>query len=149
MLPAASASGETLRAETALKRECAARALPAGAPGAATAAWTAPAAGLLTARLDAGPAPDWDVALLRGGAPVGASTSFGSIEQATIAVRPGDEVVAQACRRAGASEADLSFELFETAGIEPAGWPGLDGVGGDLRPRRHRAPRADGNRRHP
>jgi hypothetical protein len=114
-----SASAETLRADTAVKRTCAARALSPAAPGAATASWTAPAEGLLTARLDAGPQPDWDLALLRNGAPAGASTSFGSRELATIAVRAGDQVVAQACRRAGPPEAELELDLFETAGVDP------------------------------
>ncbi len=119
--PVASASGESLRAGSAVTRDCAARALPTGAPGVATASWTAPAAGLLTARLNAGPGPDWDLAVLRGGEPAAASTSFGSVEQATIAVSAGDELVAQACRRAGTEPAaELSFDLFETAGISPA-----------------------------
>ena len=99
LLAPAAAAAETLSSGDAVKRECAARALPPGTAGVASSAWSAPAEGLLSARLDAGPAPDWDLALLRNGEPAGASTSFGSIEQATIAVRAGDQVVAQACRR--------------------------------------------------
>ena len=91
LLAPAAAAAETLSSGDAVKRECAARALPPGTAGVASSAWSAPAEGLLSARLDAGPAPDWDLALLRNGEPAGASTSFGSIEQATIAVRAGDE----------------------------------------------------------
>ncbi len=130
LLAPTGAAAETLSSGDAVKRECAARALPPGTAGVASSAWSAPAEGLLSARLDAGPAPDWDLALIRNGEPAGASTSFGSIEQATIAVRAGDQVVAQACRRTGsAEEAELELDLFETAGIDPpAGRASLESV---------------------
>ena len=113
LLPAP-AGAETLRAADAVARDCAARALPAGSPGVAATTFTAPGSGLLTARLDAAPGSDWDLALLRGGDPVGSSGSFGSIEQASIGVRSGDEVAIQACRRSGGDEtADVGLDFFE------------------------------------
>ena len=75
LLAPAAAAAETLSSGDAVKRECAARALPPGTAGVASSAWSAPAEGLLSARLDAGPAPDWDLALLRNGEPAGETDS--------------------------------------------------------------------------
>jgi carboxypeptidase T len=109
-----------LRAGTAVERDCAARALPDGTPGVATSSWTAPAAGLINVKLRADPGSDWDLALIRNGDPVGSSRSYGSIEQASIGVRPGDEVVAQACRRSGHDEtATLAFDFFQNPATPP------------------------------
>ena len=116
--PAPAAAGE-LHAADAVARTCAARNLPAGAQGAATESWTAPAAGLATARLDGSArGGDWDLAVFRGGATdaAGASTSFGSSEQVGVWVKPGDVLEIQACRRDGASDSvplDVSLARSE------------------------------------
>lgn len=119
LLPAA-ATAETVRAGDAVARDCAARALPPGTPGVATTSWTAAASGLLTTTLNASPASDWDLAVIRNGEPVGSSGSFGSIEQASIGVTSGDDVLVQACRRSGRDEtADIGLGLFENSAVTP------------------------------
>ena len=97
------ASASTLSASEAVPRTCEERLLAVADPGADRVAWRAPEAGQLTAILDGGRAPDWDLALFRASdrAPIAASTSFTSQERATTWVERGDEIVIQACRRDG------------------------------------------------
>ena len=88
--------------------------LEPGSAGADRFEWTAPASGLLTATLDGGSAPDWDLALLREGETIGASTSFTSDETALAWVDAGERVVLQACRLRGqAASIPLALDLFE------------------------------------
>ena len=112
-VPGTAAGAETLRVGEAVARDCAER-LPAGTPGTAQRTFTAAEAGLLTATLSGGPAGDWDLALFRAGSarPAFASTAFGSDERAEAWLGAGDEVVAQACRRAGGPAVPLDFGLF-------------------------------------
>ena len=99
----AMATAATLSASEAVPRTCEERLLAAGDPAADRVAWRAPEAGYLTAILDGGHAPDWDLAIFRGSdrAPIAASTSFTSQERASTWVKRGDEIVIQACRREG------------------------------------------------
>jgi hypothetical protein len=117
LAPASAAALDTreLRVADPAERECAERLLPAGTPGAARGAWTAPAEGYLTLKLGGDPyAPDWDLAARSGGATY-ASTNSGSTEVVTLWVREGDRVAIQACRLAGGDRSvPLTVELFET-----------------------------------
>ena len=112
--PGASADEPTtLRVDRPIQRDCAEQMLPAGSPGAAGRTFTAPASGILTARLQGDGQPDWDLAMFRGGTPVAASTAFGSIERASTWVDAGDSVLVQACRRDGRrAEVPLSLDLY-------------------------------------
>ncbi len=112
-----------LRAEEAVRRDCSAALRPAGTPGVATRAWTATAPGLLTAQLHGGHGGDWDLAVFRqpaAGALAG-STSFTSEEQASAWVKPGEQLVVQACRRVGgAASVPLTLRLFEMPPPSPS-----------------------------
>ena len=121
---ASAAASDELHSADAVARTCAARELPAGAPGSATETWTAPAGGLATVRLDGAPAHgDWDLAVFEPGAAdaVGASTSFGSAEQVGVWVEPGDRLEIQACRRGG-GDSSVPFSV-ELARADPADAP--------------------------
>lgn len=93
------------------------RALSADPGACATTAYRAPMAGFLSVRLDGG-SGDWDLALRDGATdlPLRTSRSFGARELIQGFVTSGQEVVAQACRRAGApAAATVSFALFDVA----------------------------------
>jgi len=93
------------------------RALSAAAGSCDTAAYQAPKAGFLNVRL-AGRSGDWDLALRDAATdrPLRTSRSFGSDELIQGFVTSGQKLIAQACRRAGASpEATASFELVDVA----------------------------------
>ena len=114
----ATAGAETLRATGAVERTCQSRLLPAGTPGAARAAYTPRATGVLTARLT-GSAGDWDLALFdaRTGKLHNAGATATRSEQAIALVPEGRTVIAQACRRTGdGATAALGFELHEQLG---------------------------------
>jgi len=113
-VPVVPASAETLHAADARARSCEAALLPDGAPGIARSGWTAAAQGLATFDLRGGNGPDWDLAIFRGGKAIAASTSFTSRERATAFVEAGDELVVQACRRAGnQAEVGLDVDFYE------------------------------------
>jgi murein tripeptide amidase MpaA len=122
LAPAAGAAEkDTLRVEQPLLRSCAAERLPAGTPGVASRSWEAPASGLLTAELLGDRRPDWDLAVFREGEAIGASTSFGSVEQATTWVDAGDRVAVQACRRDGPRETvPLALDLHAMPAPTPS-----------------------------
>ena len=124
---AAAWAGEAreLRADRAVPRSCEARPFPAHAPGVARVGWRAPADGLLTAKLEGGLAPDWDLAAFRRGerGAVAASTSFASAEQLGLWVRRGERLIVQACRRSGGrASIPLGLSLFK-APVGPASGP--------------------------
>jgi PKD repeat protein/murein tripeptide amidase MpaA len=97
-------------------RDCAGELLSTRTAGVDGRSYRAPAAGLLTARLEGDAKPDWDLVLYRGLDPVASSTSFGSIEQASTMVRAGEAVWIQACRRDGRrSEIPLRLRLYEVS----------------------------------
>jgi murein tripeptide amidase MpaA len=116
--PAAASPPDQLHAADAVARTCAARELPAGAPGGDAATWTASARGLATVRLEgAARHGDWDLAVFSPGEAevVGASTSFGSAEQVSVWVENGDRLAIQACRRDGGDASiPLDVELSPT-----------------------------------
>jgi len=125
--PAASAAApadEVLSAGQAVARGCDARLFAPGTPGVARSSWTAPARGLVTVSLSGGPEGDWDLAAFRrpGSAAVAASSAFGSDEQLTVAVNPGDRLDLQACRRSGDGPDSvlLGFDLYEMDAAAPA-----------------------------
>jgi hypothetical protein len=120
--PGASAEERTtLRIEQSVQRTCAVQPLPDVAAGAASRGWAAPTSGILTARLEGDLTSDWDLALFRDGNPIAASTTFGSLEQASTWVDRGDSVLAQACRRDGnRAELPLSLDLYAIAPPEPS-----------------------------
>jgi murein tripeptide amidase MpaA len=112
------APASTVTAPGKLSHGCEERLLPADAPGAARTSWTAPARGYLTAELHGGKAPDWDLALFRAsdGAAIAASTSFTSDEAVAAWVRPDEEFILQACRRAGPeASVPLAIDLWRGA----------------------------------
>ena len=77
----------------------------AGAHGIATVTYTAPAEGFASFGLDGGERHgDWDLAVFdaRSGVRLGASQAFGASELVQTWMRSGQQVVLQACRRAGA-----------------------------------------------
>ena len=64
---------------------------------------------------------DWDLAVFEDGEAIGASTSFGSAERATVWVERGDRLAIQACRRLGDDQSvPLTLDLYETAPPGPS-----------------------------
>jgi hypothetical protein len=118
----ASSGGDLLQATDSVARDCGAERLSAAAHGVALESWTAPTRGYLTASLEGGMRQgDWDLAVFRGGETIGASTSFGSAERATVWVDRGDRVAIQACRRVGHDPSvPLDLDLYETPPPEPS-----------------------------
>lgn len=115
LLPAAAADTRTLRAPDAVSRSCESGPLASGTPGVARTGWMAPASGLLTAKLEGGLKPDWDLVAFRVGEAdaVAASTSFASAEQIGIWVEADDRIIIQACRRGGPrAEIPVELDLF-------------------------------------
>ena len=100
------ATASTLSASEAVPRACEERLLAPADPASDRTTWRAPATGHLTAALDGGRSPDWDLALFRASdrAPIAASTSFTSAERASTWIERDDEIVVQACRRSGEPE---------------------------------------------
>jgi hypothetical protein len=97
------------------------RPLTAAAGRCATTTYQAPMAGFLNVRL-AGRSGDWDLALRDAASnlPLRTSRSFGADELIQGFVASGQRLIAQACRRAGASaDATASFELLDVT--PPAG----------------------------
>jgi hypothetical protein len=125
LLAAAPASAvETVAVGEAVARDCAAKLHEPGAPGVTSRPWTAPATGVLRAKLDGGYQPDWDLAVFRAGRPaaVAASSSFTSLEQVSLWVLPGQSFTLQACRRSGSQAAvPLAVDFYETALPVPSG----------------------------
>jgi Zinc carboxypeptidase len=112
--PPAAGAGEllttTLTADRDLPRRCTAQALTGGS-GYATRTVTAPAEGMVTARLTGSAPGDWDLALFDAGTgrTLGGSAAFGSSEVATAPVAPGQRVAVQGCRLDGGGRtADLA-----------------------------------------
>ncbi len=102
------AAGEILSTDLsvadAVKRSCIDRPLDGG-EGYVQRSLTAPAAGSLTARLEA-PSGDWDLAVFDAltGRRVTGSAFFGASEVANGLVAQGQELTLQACRRAGGAD---------------------------------------------
>src|SRR4051794_14434241 len=93
------------------------RALSAAAGRCDTTTYQAPMAGFLNVRL-AGRSGDWDLALRDAASnlPLRTSRSFGPDELIQGFVASGQKLVAQGCRRAGASsDAQVSFEMLDVA----------------------------------
>jgi zinc carboxypeptidase len=112
--PAAEVHSGVLRADRTVARACDGRQHPAG-PGVASSTWTAPAGGILTAKLEGDRFSDWDLALFdAAGELIGASAAFGSAEQVLAYVTAGQTVTLQGCRRLGsAASVPLSLDLYE------------------------------------
>ena len=110
---AGAAQQTTVTAERSVARECQAR--PAlGARGVDGLRYTAPASGLIQARLS-GRGGDWDVAVFdaTSGKRVAASAAFRSNELAESFVTRGQRLVVQACRfRGGVDQARLSVQTI-------------------------------------
>ena len=97
----AAATGETLTVPEPVSRECAAALVP-GSPGIVTRTLAAPDRSILTARLSGDDRSDWDLAVFTpSGAPVAASTAFGSDESAAALATAGQALTVQACRLDG------------------------------------------------
>jgi hypothetical protein len=84
---------------------------------------TVPAASTVTARLRAA-SGDWDLAIFdaNGGRVVGGSAYRGATEVASGFAAKGNELIVQACRRSGASTAQLSVSttLLDTSNVQKA-----------------------------
>ena len=110
---AGAAQQTTVTAERSVARECQAK--PAlGARGVDGLRYTAPASGLIQARLS-GRGGDWDVAVFdaASGKRVAASAAFRSNELAESFVTRGQRLVVQACRfRGGVDQARLSVQTI-------------------------------------
>jgi murein tripeptide amidase MpaA len=122
VIAAAAPEGKTLRTPDAVVRDCQADRLPDRTDGVATQTWRAPTRGFLTASLDGGiRRADWDLAVFEDGVAIGASTSFGSAERATVWVDRGDRVAIQGCRRLGDDPSvPLTLDLYETPPPQPS-----------------------------
>ena len=120
-----SASAATLYSATAVPRACFDG---LAADGTAQRRYAPPADGLLTVKLDGPQRSDWDLAVYRArdGRLMGASSAFGSTEQALARARAGEEMLIQACRRDGPdSSVALSIDLHAMPPAppsEPFGW---------------------------
>ena len=122
------------------------------APGAAGAAlrWTAPAEGLFTARLDAGPAPDWDLALFRHGEPAWRLHVVRLGRAGAHRVDAGEQVVPRLAAAPGTPGAPRSSSTsFEPAGLDRPPSASRSSPWRSRGPERRRAPRAARPRRHP
>ena len=122
----APAGAASVRAQAAVVRDCATSLVAGSAAGVAERRWRAPADGLLTARLEGGATPDWDLAIFRPGEPraLAASTSVTSDELAKAWVSAGDRLTIQACRRAGGAAAvPLSLDFVQLARPAPTDGP--------------------------
>lgn len=101
----------TLSADRAVRQDCLAGAL-AGRAGVARTTWTAPADGVLTARLRGGSAGDWDLAAFDSrGRHLAGSAAFASSEVVQVALRRGTTVALQVCRRAGGPTVPLTTQV--------------------------------------
>jgi len=99
--PAQAATTTTLKADRAVARDCTARVLD-GRAGIATHTVTAPAEGVLSARLRG--SGDWDLAAFdRAGKLIAGSSAFRANELVKVNLRKGAVVTLQACRVAGAT----------------------------------------------
>ncbi len=105
-LLAAPASGAELMSTglstpTAVKRTCHAKLLAGGA-GYVQRQVTAPATGVISARLNGQPGGDWDLGVFDGkGRTVAGSAHFGNVELAQGIAVKGQRLTVQACRRSG------------------------------------------------
>src|ERR687895_683624 len=120
-LPAPSLAAEvhsgTLAADSAVARTCDERVV-GPRPGVASTTWTAPAGGILTAKLEGDRFSDWDMALFDAGDGdrLGASAAFGSAEQVLAYVSAGQRITLRGCRRLGsAASVPFSLDLYEMA----------------------------------
>jgi len=114
LAPAAPAGAAELTTAATATNGCVERLLAPGAGSTTRTTYTAPATGLVHARLTGPNAADWDLALFdaRTRERVAGSAAFGSRELAEGFVAEGERLVVQACRRAGApgSAATLTVE---------------------------------------
>jgi hypothetical protein len=121
---AVSSERSVMRAGEAVARTCHAELHDPGTAGLDRRIWTALAPGLLSASLDGGHDPDWDLAVFRlpSERAVAASTSLTSTERASLWADAGDRFAIQACRRGGeAGSVPLRIEHFAAALPTPAG----------------------------
>ena len=121
LAPAAGAE-TTLRADRAIDRTC--TALPLPDDGAVDSQLvTAPALGLVRARLRAG--GDWDLGIFdaRSGATVAGSAYAGGRELAEGIVLAGERLLVQACRRDGSDRSARLTVSFETLTRDPGSGP--------------------------
>ena len=112
---AAAADSQKVTAATAVARSCHAKYV-GGATGTQTVTATAPATGLVRARLSGN--GDWDLGVFdfSSGRTIAGSAGFASNELAEGFVKKGQKLRVQACRfRGSASSADLSVDFVEIA----------------------------------
>jgi hypothetical protein len=108
----------TLSAARAVRQDCLAGEL-AGRAGVARTRWTAPADGVLTARLRGGSTGDWDlVAFDAQGHRLAGSAAFAADEVVQVGLRRGATVALQACRRTGARSVPLTTQFARVDAAE-------------------------------
>jgi hypothetical protein len=118
---------DTLTADDAVKRTCAARLLSADRRGIARESWRAPMSGFVNVRLSGARRGDWDLAVFDAASRerLGSSQAFGSNELVQTWVQSGQRLAIQGCRRAGAERSSLEVQLIDVAPPKELGTPSL------------------------